>query len=156
MYEKSPIWFIMKSDQTYIRKTHMEHLKNTTDLIGLKDKNIKILFVWQLQTHIEIKAKLDYQAPACPHCQANMIFRKLHPFLSLTVKECLLSLSSRNDVFSARLVVESLCPRHLSFRKIVRLPRLSGLKSRNYTPKSWPTRLSLKDCTFLFLSFNDN
>ena len=35
----------MKSDQTYIRKTHMEHLKNTTDLIGLKDKNIKILFV---------------------------------------------------------------------------------------------------------------
>ena len=51
----------------------MEHLKNTTDLIGLKDKNIKILFVLQLETHIEIKAKLDYQAPACPHCQENMI-----------------------------------------------------------------------------------
>lgn len=63
----------MKSDETIIRKTHMELLKNTTDLIGLKDKNIKILFACRLQTHIEIRAELDYQAPLCPHCHGKMI-----------------------------------------------------------------------------------
>ena len=63
----------MKSDQTIIRKTHMELLKDTTDLIGLKDKNIKILLVLHLHTHIEIRAKLDYQAPDCPHCQGKMM-----------------------------------------------------------------------------------
>ncbi|GEB10509.1 hypothetical protein H702_04840 [Streptococcus equinus JB1] len=40
----------------------MELLKNTTDLIGLKDKNISILCAWQHPSHIEIKAKLDYTA----------------------------------------------------------------------------------------------
>ncbi|KXT83499.1 hypothetical protein SORDD16_01850 [Streptococcus oralis] len=40
----------------------MELLKNTTDLIGLKDKNIKILFVLHSQSHIEIRAILDYPA----------------------------------------------------------------------------------------------
>lgn len=63
----------MKSDQTHIRKAHMELLKNTTDLIGLKDKNIKILFALRHQTHIEVRAKLDHQAPLCPHCQGKMI-----------------------------------------------------------------------------------
>lgn len=51
----------------------MEQLKNTTDLIGLKDKNIKIQFILQLQIHIEIQDKLDYQAPDCPYCHLNMI-----------------------------------------------------------------------------------
>ena len=51
----------------------MELLKNTTDLIGLKDKNIKILFALRHQTHIEVRAKLDHQAPLCPHCQGKMI-----------------------------------------------------------------------------------
>lgn len=50
----------------------MERLKNTIDLLGLEDKNIKILFVLQFQSHIEIRAKLDYQTPRCPHCQENM------------------------------------------------------------------------------------
>lgn len=63
----------MKSDQTIIRKAHMELLKNTTDLIGLKDKNITILFVLQYHSRIEIKAKLDYPAPLCTHCQGTMI-----------------------------------------------------------------------------------
>ena len=56
----------------------MEHIKNTninntTKLIGIKDLNIKISIVLKHQTHIEIKAKLDYPAPACPHCQGKMI-----------------------------------------------------------------------------------
>ena len=51
----------------------MELLKDTTDLIGLKDKNITILCAWQHPSYIEIKAKLDYTAPLCPHCQGTMI-----------------------------------------------------------------------------------
>ncbi len=51
----------------------MEQLKNNTELIGLKDKQIKIEKAVQSDTHITIFAKLDYQAPLCPHCQAKMI-----------------------------------------------------------------------------------
>ena len=43
--QKSPTLLIMKSDETHIRKCHMELFKNTTDLIGLKDNNINISFV---------------------------------------------------------------------------------------------------------------
>lgn len=63
----------MKSNQTIIRKNHMEHIKRTTKLLGIKDSNINILSVLKHQTHIEIKAKLDYTAPTCPHCQGKMI-----------------------------------------------------------------------------------
>lgn len=51
----------MKSANNLIRKNHMELLKNTTELLGLKDPNIKILFVLKYQTHIEMRAKLDYK-----------------------------------------------------------------------------------------------
>lgn len=50
----------------------MEHIKNTTELLGMKDPNIEIFDFNNYQTHIEIQAKLDYPAPACPHCQENM------------------------------------------------------------------------------------
>ncbi|MGT2908086.1 ISL3 family transposase [Streptococcus dentiloxodontae] len=78
----------------------MELLKNTTDLIGLKDKNIKILLVLQHQTHIEIQAKLDYQAPDCPHCQGKMIkydFQKAStiPLLDIQGMPTLLKLKKR-------------------------------------------------------------
>ncbi|MGT2906762.1 transposase family protein, partial [Streptococcus dentiloxodontae] len=78
----------------------MEHLKNTTDLIGLKDKNIKILFVLQHQTHIEIRAKLDYQASDCPHCQGKMMkydFQKAStiPLLDIQGMPTLLKLKKR-------------------------------------------------------------
>ena len=63
----------MKSDETIIRKTLMEQIKNTTELIGLKDKNIKIEAVYQLDTHIRIAAKLEVKPPLCPHCQGQMI-----------------------------------------------------------------------------------
>ncbi|MDD6383808.1 MAG: ISL3 family transposase, partial [Streptococcus hyointestinalis] len=44
----------------------MEHIKNSTKLIGIKDLNIKISIVLKHQTRIEIRAELDYPAPACP------------------------------------------------------------------------------------------
>ena len=37
----------------------MEQLKNSTELIGLKDKNIKIKTVFKANTHILIEASLD-------------------------------------------------------------------------------------------------
>ena len=51
----------------------MRLIKNTTELIGIKDQNIIILLVFETDTHIEIQAKLDYPAPSCPHCQGKMI-----------------------------------------------------------------------------------
>ena len=50
----------------------MEQLKNTAELIGLKDKNIKIKTVFKADTHITIEASLDYQPPLCPHCKSQM------------------------------------------------------------------------------------
>ncbi|MCU9533748.1 ISL3 family transposase [Streptococcus sp. CSL10205-OR2] len=51
----------------------MEHLKNTTNLLGIKDPNIIILLVLKHQAHIEIKAKLDHKPPLCPHCHGKTI-----------------------------------------------------------------------------------
>ncbi len=51
----------------------MRLIKNTTELIGIKDPNIIISLVFETDTHIEIQAKLDYPAPPCPHCQGKMI-----------------------------------------------------------------------------------
>ena len=51
----------------------MRLIKNTTELIGIKDPNIIISLVLETNTHIEIHAKLDYSAPPCPHCQGIMI-----------------------------------------------------------------------------------
>ncbi len=79
----------MKSVKQLIRKCHMELFKNTTDLIGLKDNNITISFVLKHQTHIEIRAKLYYLAPACPFCCGNMIkydFQKPSTILILDVQ----------------------------------------------------------------------
>ncbi len=41
-YQKSPIRFIMKSNQTLIRKTLIEHINHTLQHIGIKDKNITL------------------------------------------------------------------------------------------------------------------
>ncbi|QAX69447.1 transposase [Streptococcus pyogenes] len=41
-YQKSPIRFIMKSNQTLIRKTLMEHINHTLQHFGIKDKNITL------------------------------------------------------------------------------------------------------------------
>ena len=51
----------------------MRLIKNTTELIGIKDPNIIISLVFEKDTYIEVQATLDYSAPPCPHCQGKMI-----------------------------------------------------------------------------------
>ena len=68
----------------------MRLIKNTTELIGIKDQNIKISLVFETGTHIEIQAKLDYPAPPCPHCHGKMIkydFKNLLKFLFSNKRE---------------------------------------------------------------------
>ena len=62
----------MKSDQTIIRKNHMEQLHFITKLLDIKDPNIQILDIINKDTHKEILAKLDYDAPSCPDCGSQM------------------------------------------------------------------------------------
>ena len=62
----------MKSDQTIIRKNPMEQLHFITKLLDIKDPNIKIVDVINRDTHKEIIAKLDYEAPSCPDCESQM------------------------------------------------------------------------------------
>lgn len=98
----------MKSDQTHIRKHHMEQLYHTTQLIGIKDKNITLNKVLKHKTHIEMIATLDYAPGNCNHCQGKQIkydFQKPSkiPFLEVAASPVLLG--SRNGVFNARIVV---------------------------------------------------
>ena len=51
----------------------MRLIKNTTELIEIKDSNIIISLVFEKDTYIEVQATLDYYAPPCPHCQGKMI-----------------------------------------------------------------------------------
>ena len=51
----------------------MRLIKNTTELIGIKDPNTIISLVFEKDTYIEVQATLDYPAPSCPHCQGKMI-----------------------------------------------------------------------------------
>jgi len=61
----------MKSDQTIIRKNLMESLHFITNLLDIKDPNIKSVDIINMDTHKEIIAKLDYEAPSCPDCKSN-------------------------------------------------------------------------------------
>ena len=54
----------MKSNQTIIRKNHMEQLYFITKLLDIKDPNIQILDIINKDTHKEIIANLDYVAPS--------------------------------------------------------------------------------------------
>ena len=62
----------MKSNQTIIRKNHMEQLYFITKLLDIKDPNIQIIDIVNRDTHKEIIAKLDYDAPSCPNCRRQM------------------------------------------------------------------------------------
>ena len=62
----------MKSNQTIIRKNHMEQLHFITKLLDIKDPNIQFLNIINKDTHKEIIAKLDYNAPSCPDCGSQM------------------------------------------------------------------------------------
>ena len=62
----------MKSDKTIIRKNPMEQLYFITKLLDIKDPNIQIVDIVNRDTHKEIFAKLDYDAPSCPECGSQM------------------------------------------------------------------------------------
>ena len=94
----------MKSDKTIIRKNPMEQLYFITKLLDIKDPNIQIIDVVNRDTHKEIFAKLDYDAPSCPECRSqmkNMIFKNLLKFLTLKRLVCLLEFSLESVVSSA-------------------------------------------------------
>ncbi len=82
----------------------MEQLHFITKLLDIKDPNIKILDIINMDTHKEIIAKLDYEAPSCPDCGSQL---KKYDFQnrlrSLTSKQlvCLLEFSLENAVSSA-------------------------------------------------------
>ncbi|MBF0805494.1 hypothetical protein IR116_01550 [Streptococcus sp. 19428wA2_WM07] len=44
----------------------MELTKNTTELLGLTDRNIKILFAFKEKNFQVLRAKLDYTPFPCP------------------------------------------------------------------------------------------
>ena len=50
----------------------MEPLHFITKLLDIKDPNIQILDIINKDTHKEIIAKLDYDAPSCPDCRKQM------------------------------------------------------------------------------------
>ncbi|HFI0833915.1 TPA: transposase family protein, partial [Streptococcus suis] len=66
----------------------MELLHHTTELIGIKDKNIKILFVLKHQTHLEIRARLDYDSPSYPHCQGKSIKYDFQKSSKIPILDC--------------------------------------------------------------------
>ncbi|WP_174851067.1 transposase family protein, partial [Streptococcus suis] len=66
----------------------MEQLYHTAELIGIKDKNIKILFILKHQTHLEIRAKLDYDSPGCPHCQGKYIKYDFQKSSKIPILDC--------------------------------------------------------------------
>ena len=62
----------MKSNQTHIRKTHMEQLKLITNFLRIKNQNILITDEYYMGTYIELHGHLDYTAPKCPLCKRQM------------------------------------------------------------------------------------
>ncbi|EHE07240.1 ribonuclease III [Streptococcus pneumoniae GA17328] len=82
----------------------MGQLHFITKLLDIKDTNIQIIDVVNRDSHKEIIAKLDYDAPSCPDCGSLM---KKYDFQnrlrSLTSKQlvCLLEFSLENAVSSA-------------------------------------------------------
>ena len=56
--KKSPKRSIMKSDQTIIRKNLMEPLHFITNLLDVKDPNIKSVDIFNMDTHKEITEEI--------------------------------------------------------------------------------------------------
>ncbi|VTE37544.1 IS1167 transposase [Streptococcus pneumoniae] len=73
----------------------MEQLHFITKLLDIKDPNIQILDIIKKDTHKEIIAKLDYDAPSCPECgnQLKKYDFQILKFLILKRLVCLLEFS---------------------------------------------------------------
>ncbi|CTN99041.1 DDE_Tnp_ISL3 domain protein, partial [Streptococcus pneumoniae] len=57
-----------KRQNNSLERINMEQLHFITKLLDIKDPNIQILDIINKNTHKEIIAKLDYDAPSCPEC----------------------------------------------------------------------------------------
>ena len=83
--EKSPVSSIMKSNQTIIRKIHMEQLHFITKLLDIKDPNAQIMDIinrrksllnWIMRLHLaqfdseEVHHRLE--DCICPDCQGDL------------------------------------------------------------------------------------
>ena len=78
----------------------MEHFNTITKLLGLKDQNITIQDLIDCETHKEIIASFDYDAPNCPACGEKMgryDFQKASkiPYLDCVGYKCRILLKKR-------------------------------------------------------------
>ena len=114
----------MKSDQTIIRKNHMEPLHFITKLLDIKDPNIKSVDI------------INMDPPKGNHWR-NMIFKNRLRFLPLKRLACLLEFFWKSVVSSAIIVRKCWSLRLLSSRKSTKSLVLSTKKLL----KSWLNRL---------------
>lgn len=77
----------MKSNQIIIRKAHMEQLKKTTELLGIKN-TIQLLTVLNPHPHIVINPKLDYSVLLCPHYKGNMSKQDFQKASKIPIFDC--------------------------------------------------------------------
>ncbi|CTN77462.1 DDE_Tnp_ISL3 domain protein [Streptococcus pneumoniae] len=61
----------------------MEQLHFITKLLDIKDTNIQIIDVVNRDSHKEIIAKLDYDAPSCPECGSQLKKKEPEKFFGL-------------------------------------------------------------------------
>ena len=78
----------------------MEQLNHNKTLLKIKDKNIVITDILDKNTHFEIMAKLDYEAPKCPKCKGQTTkydFQKTSkiPYLDIAGYKSLIRLKKR-------------------------------------------------------------
>lgn len=72
-YTKVPYDLKWKATKPSFRKNHMRQLYHTTELIGIKDKNITLTKVFSTRDTYWGQATLDYTPPKCCHCQGKQI-----------------------------------------------------------------------------------
>lgn len=107
----------------------MRQLYHTTELIGMKDKNISLTKVFQHETHIEVQATLDYTPPMCSHCQGKQIkydFQKPSkiPFIEIGGLPSLIRLKKRRfqckDCHKVTVSETSLVQKNCQISELVR------------------------------------
>lgn len=117
----------------------MEQLYNTTELIGIKDKNITLSKVFQKDTHVEVIAILDYLPPRCNNCKGKQIkydFQKPSkiPFIEIGGYPSLIRLKKRRfQCKSCRKVIVSetnLVQKNCQIAELLRQKVTQGLLNR--------------------------
>ncbi|VLB86113.1 IS1167 transposase [Streptococcus pneumoniae] len=97
----------------------MEQLHFITKLLDIKDPNIQILDIVNKDTHKEIIAKLDYEAPSCPECGSQMKKYDFQKPSKIPYLETL-EFSLESVVSSAIIVLKLWLLKLLSSRRIIK------------------------------------